>query len=144
VKFPLLELLPEAEKQTVISGLKMQKFDVGETIHERDERSDVYFIFEGKIRIDMQDQHGEFAFFDYRYPGSFIGWFSALTDMPQPVTTTAMQKSLLGRMPGPAFMGMILARREVCAYMLQMMAERLISDTRRISNLIVSRRGRDP
>lgn len=137
VKFPLLELLPEAEKQTVLSGLKMQKFDVGETIHDRDERSDVFFIFEGKIRIDMQDQHGEFAFFDYRYPGSFIGWFSALTDLPQPVTTTAMQKSLLGRMPGPAFMGMILARREVCAYMLRMMAERLISDTRRISNLIV-------
>jgi len=48
-----------------------------------------------------------------------------------------MEESLLGRMAGPAFMAMVLAKRELSAYMLRMMGERLISDTRRISQLIV-------
>jgi CRP-like cAMP-binding protein len=98
---------------------------------------DAFFIFEGKIRVDAQDQNGEVAFFDYRYPGWFIGWFSAIAEQPQPVTATAMEESLLGRMAGPAFMAMVLAKRELSAYMLRMMGERLISDTRRISQLIV-------
>ena len=138
VKFPLLELLPESERLTVLGGLKMLKLEPGQAVYERGGPcTDVFFIFEGKIRIDMQDQHGEMAFFDYRYPGWFIGWFAAITELPQPVTSTAVEKCLLGRMPGPEFMGMVLARRELCAYMLRMMGERLISDTKRISYLIV-------
>jgi CRP-like cAMP-binding protein len=73
----------------------------------------------------------------YRFPGGCIGWFSAITGQPQPVTATAAEKSLLGRIAGPEFMSMVLARRELSAYMLHMMAERLVSDTKRISNLIV-------
>jgi CRP-like cAMP-binding protein len=85
----------------------------------------------------MQDQTGEVAFFDYRHPGWFIGWFSAIAEQPQPVTATAVENTLLGRMAGPEFAGMVLGRRELSAYMLRMMGERLISDARRISNLIV-------
>jgi len=138
VKFPLLELLTEPDRLAVLGTLKMLKFEAGQVVYERDGPCmDAFFIFEGKIRIDMRDQNGEVAFFDYRYPGSFIGWFSAITDLPQPVTTSAMEKSLLGRMPGPAFMAMVLARRDLSAYMLRMMGERLISDTKRIGHLIV-------
>jgi CRP-like cAMP-binding protein len=138
VKFALLELLPETEKRFVLDGLKMRKFEAGEIVYERDGPCmDVFFIFEGKIRVDAQDPNGEVAFFDYRYPGWFIGWFSAITEEPQPVTATATEKSLLGRMAGPEFMGMVLARRELSAWMLRMMGDRLISDTRRIAHLIV-------
>jgi|HubBroStandDraft_6_1064221.scaffolds.fasta_scaffold75891_2 CRP-like cAMP-binding protein len=138
VKFPLLELLPEEERLLILGRLKMQKYAAGEIVYERDGPCmDAFFIFEGKIRVDAQDQNGEVAFFDYRYPGWFIGWFSAIAEQPQPVTATAMEESLLGRMAGPAFMAMVLAKRELSAYMLRMMGERLISDTRRISQLIV-------
>jgi CRP-like cAMP-binding protein len=138
VKFPLLELLPEEERLLILGRLKMQKYAAGEIVYERDGPCmDAFFIFEGKIRVDAQDQNGEVAFFDYRYPGWVIGWFSAIAEQPQPVTATAMEESLLGRMAGPAFMAMVLAKRELSAYMLRMMGERLISDTRRISQLIV-------
>jgi CRP-like cAMP-binding protein len=138
VKFPLLELLPEEERLLILGRLKMQKYAAGEIVYERDGPCmDAFFIFEGKIRVDAQDQNGEVALFDYRYPGWFIGWFSAIAEQPQPVTATAMEESLLGRMAGPAFMAMVLAKRELSAYMLRMMGERLISDTRRISQLIV-------
>lgn len=138
VKFLLLELLPESDRATVLNQLKMQRFARGQIVYERDGPCmDVFFIFEGKIRVDSQDQTGEVAFFDYRYPGWFIGWFSAIAEQPQPVTATAAEDSLLGRMAGPEFMGMVLSRRELSRYMMRMMGERLISDARRISNLIV-------
>ena len=138
VKFPLLELLPEDERLLILERLKMLKYGAGEIVYERDGPCmDVFFIFEGKIRVDMQDQRGEVAFFDYRHPGCFIGWFSAITEQPQPVTATAVEKSLLGRLAGPEFMAMVLANRDVSAFMLRFMASRLISETRRITNLIV-------
>jgi CRP/FNR family cyclic AMP-dependent transcriptional regulator len=140
VKFPLLELLPEADRAAVMSGLKMLKFDAGQTIHERGVNTDVFFIFEGKIRVDMQDQHGNVAFFDYRLPGMFIGWFSACSGLAQPLATTASEKCLLGRMPGAEFMGMICARPELSRYMHKFNCELLILYALRISNLIV----RDP
>jgi CRP/FNR family transcriptional regulator, dissimilatory nitrate respiration regulator len=138
VKFPLLELLPEDERREVLSGLKREKYNAGQVVYERGGPCmDVFFIFEGKIRVDVQDQNGEVAFFDNRFPGWFIGWFSAITDMPQPVTATAMEKRLLGRMLAAEFMEMILARRELSALMLRLMGERLVSDAKRISHLIV-------
>jgi CRP-like cAMP-binding protein len=67
VKFPLLELLAQDERLAVLGSLKMQKFDAGQVAYERGGPCmDVFFIFEGKIRVDMQDQDGQVAFFDYR------------------------------------------------------------------------------
>lgn len=138
VKFALLELLPEDERLLILGRLKMLKYAPGEIVYERDGPCmDVFFIFEGKIRVDMQDQDGEVAFFEYRHPGWIIGWFSAITEQPQPVTATAMEKSLLGHMAGPEFMSLILSRSELSRYMLRMVGERLIADTRRIANLLV-------
>ena len=138
VTFSLLELLPAPDKARVLSGLKMQKYAAGEIVYERGGPCmDVFFIFEGKIRVDMQDQSGEVAFFDERPPGWFIGWFSAITNLPQPVTCTAVEKSLLGRMVGAEFMEMVLARRETSAFMLRLLGERVVEDAKRISNLIV-------
>lgn len=138
VKFPLLELLSEVDRAAVISRLKMQKFDAGQVIYERGVVCrEVFFIFEGKIRAEAQDVHGDMAFFHARGPGEIIGIYSAVTDEPQPVTTAAVRKSQLGRLPGPEFMAMVLANRDLSAFMLRLLASRLISETRRITYLIV-------
>lgn len=138
VKFPLLELLPAADRTMVISRLKIQKFDAGQVIYERGVVCrEVFFIFEGKIRSEAQDVDGDMAFFHARGPGEIIGIYSAITDEPQPVTTAAVQKSQLGRLPGPEFMAMVLTNRDLSAFMLRLLASRLIAETRRITYLIV-------
>lgn len=138
VKFPLLELLPEADRAVVMSRLKMQKFDAGQVVYERGVVCrDVFFIFDGKIRSEAQDLHGDMAFFQVRGPGEIIGFYSAITDEPQPVTTAAVQESQLGRLAGPEFMAIVLANRNISAFMLRLLASRLISETRRITHLIV-------
>jgi len=138
VKFPLLELLPEADRAAVMSRLKMQKFDAGQVVYERGVVCrDVFFIFEGKIRSEAQDLHGDIAFFNARGPGEIIGMYSAITDEPQPVTTAAVKKSSLGRLAGPEFMAMVLANRNISAFMLRLLASRLISEYKRITYLIV-------
>jgi|SRR5579862_1326055 len=138
VKFPLLELLPEADRAAVMSRLKMQKVDAGQVIYERGAVCrEVFFIFEGKIRAEALDVHGDMAFFHARGPGEIIGMYSAITDEPQPVTTAAVQKSLLGRLAGPEFMAVVLANRDISAFMMRLLASRLISESRRITHLIV-------
>ena len=103
VTFPLL-LLPEADRAAVISRLKMQKFDAGQVVYERRVVCrDVFFIFEGKIRSEAQDLHGDMAFFQLRGPGEIIGFYSAITDEPQPVTTAAV--SFLAIIKGGVHLG---------------------------------------
>ena len=70
----------------------------------------------------------------------FIGWFSACSGQVQPVATTAMEKCLLGRMPGAEFMGMVCARPELSRYMLKLNCEMLTLYALRISNLMVGTR----
>jgi CRP-like cAMP-binding protein len=137
VKFPLLELLPEHERLAVLGGLKMRKFDPGEIIHEPNVLTDIFFLFEGKVRVDMQDHLGNMAFFDYRLPGVFIGWFSAISGLPQPLAATAMEKTVTGRMPAPEFMGMVCARPALSKYMLELTTGMLVYYARWISNLIL-------
>jgi CRP-like cAMP-binding protein len=137
-KCPLLELLPEADRAAVVSRMRIQKFDAGQVVYERGAVCrDVFFIFEGRIRSEAQDLHGNMAFFQSRGPGEIIGVYSAITDEPQPVTTAAVKKSLLGRLAGPEFMAVVLGNRDVSAFMLRLLAGRLVSETRRITHLIV-------
>jgi CRP-like cAMP-binding protein len=137
VKFPILELLPEADRVAVISRLKMLKYAGGEIVYERGGPCrDVFFIFDGRIRIDTHAAQGDMAFFHSRGPGEMVGFYSAITEAPQPVTATAMEQSRLGRMAGPEFTGMILSNRAQSAFMLRLLAGMLVSETKRIAHLI--------
>jgi CRP/FNR family transcriptional regulator, cyclic AMP receptor protein len=124
VKFPLLELLPTPKKSAVLDQLRMQKYGRGEMVYERaGDCKDVFFICDGRVRIDTHDPHGEVAYYHARGPGEMIGYYSAITGKPQAVTATAVRASRLGRLPASEFM-------------LQLVTEMLVSETKRIAHLI--------
>jgi CRP-like cAMP-binding protein len=65
-----------------------------------------------------------------------IGYYSAITGKPQAVTATAVRASRLGRLPASEFMELLLAHPEMAHYMLQLVTEMLVSETKRIAHLI--------
>jgi CRP/FNR family transcriptional regulator, cyclic AMP receptor protein len=137
VKFPLLELLPTPKKSAVLDQLRMQKYGRGEMVYERaGDCKDVFFICDGRVRIDTHDPHGEVAYYHARGPGEMIGYYSAITGKPQAVTATAVRASRLGRLPASEFMELLLAHPEMAHYMLQLVTEMLVSETKRIAHLI--------
>src|SRR5262245_8948318 len=120
VKFPLFDLLPDAERQQQHQKLKMVRYGAGEVIYERGgECMDVFFIFEGLVKVDISAMCGNTAFFHYRRPGDCIGWYAAFTGKPQPVTAWCAEPSYAGRMGAADFVEMVLSRRELSAYMLK-------------------------
>src|SRR5580698_7655430 len=99
VKFALLELLPEPERAAELKKLKRCIFEAGECVHERGEMSDVYFLFKGKVRIGIDDAAGGSSFFNYRYAGEMIGFYSAFSGKPQALRAMATEETHAGRMP---------------------------------------------
>ena len=138
VKFPLFELLPEIERPEAVAKLKMLKFGAGEVVYERgSDCTDVFFIFEGLIKIDSCGARGEMTFFHYRKPGGMVGYYAAITGKVQTVTATAVESSVAGRMASADFMALILSRRETSEFMLKMVTGLLRSETNRIRHLIM-------
>jgi CRP-like cAMP-binding protein len=116
----------------------MLRFGADQVVYERgSDCLDVFFIFEGLIRIDRCARRGDMAFFHYRRPGQIVGYYSAITGKAQGLTATAAEPALLGRMGASDFNEMILSRRPLSAYMLRMVTALLRSESNRISHLIL-------
>lgn len=138
VTFPLFELLPEDERQRQIARLKMEKYHTGKVIYERGgDCMDAFFIFEGRVRVDSSTAEGESVFFWYRRPGSMLGWWAAVGEKPQPVTATAADEVLLGRLKQSEFMDLVLSRRETSAWMLKFATQQLLAEANRIRCLMI-------
>jgi CRP/FNR family transcriptional regulator, cyclic AMP receptor protein len=138
VTFPLYELLPEDERQRQICRLKMEKYHAGQIIHDRGgDCFDAFFIFEGRVRIDSSTAEGESVFFWYRRPGAMLGWWAAVGEKPQPVTATAADEVLLGRLKQAEFMDLVLSRRETSAWMLKFATQQLLGEVDRIRCLMI-------
>lgn len=138
IKFPLLELLPEKEKVRVLKGLVMQEYAAQEIVYERGEQcTDAFFVFEGRVKVCTIGTTGEMAYFWDKLPGDFFGYYAAITGKPQTVQTTAVEKTVLGRMSGPDFMSMIVNDRNLSAYMLKYVTEILRSETSRVTDLLI-------
>jgi CRP/FNR family cyclic AMP-dependent transcriptional regulator len=138
VKFPLLELLPKNEKARVLKKLVMQEYAAGETVYQRGENcTDAFFVFEGKVKVCTFGATGEMAYFWDKLPGHFFGYYSAITEKPQTVQTTAVEKTILGRMSGHDFMDIVVADKNLSRFMLKYITEILRSETGRVTDLLI-------
>lgn len=138
VTFPLFELLPEDERRRELAKLKMEKYHAGKVIYERGgECMDAFFIFDGRVRVDSSTAEGDTVFFHYRRPGTMIGWWASVTGRVQPVTATAADDVLLGRLGAAEFMELVLSRRELSAWMLRFATTSLLTEANRIRYLTI-------
>jgi CRP/FNR family transcriptional regulator, cyclic AMP receptor protein len=137
VKFELLELLPEPERLSELQKLKMLTYKPGQVFHERGEMSDIYFLFSGKVRIGIDNAHGESAFFRHRVAGEMLGFFSVLSGKCQPLKAVAVEETLAGRMQGEAFIKLLLANPRLSRCMMRMLAEMLVAETNHAGDMIL-------
>jgi CRP-like cAMP-binding protein len=136
--FPLLELLPAAERARVLAAMTMQKYAPGETIYERGEDcTDAFFVFEGRVKVCTFGPSGEMAYFWDKLPGDFFGYYSAITEKPQTVRTAAVENTLLGRVKSAAFMDLVLGHRVLSEYMLKYVTGILRLETSRMTDLLL-------
>jgi CRP/FNR family cyclic AMP-dependent transcriptional regulator len=138
ITFPLLELLPDNEKARVLTKLVMQEYAAGEAIYQRGENcTDAFFVFEGKVKVCTFGTTGEMAYFWDKLPGDFFGYYSAITEKPQTVQTTAVENTILGRMSGRDFTDMIVSDKNLSRFMLKYITEILRSETSRVTDLLI-------
>ena len=138
VIFELLELLPAGEKKRILDTLKIQKYNIDETIYVRGENcTDAFFVLEGKVKQCNFGPDGDTTIFFYKKVGEFFGYYSAITERPQTSTTTAVEKTTVGRMNSKDFMKMVLDHKELSSYMLKLVTRTLRSETNRMTHLLV-------
>jgi CRP/FNR family transcriptional regulator, cyclic AMP receptor protein len=137
VKFELLELLPEPERLRELQKLKMLTYQPGQVFHERGEMSDIYFLFSGKVRIGIDDAHGETAFFRYRIPGEMLGFYSVLSGKCQPLRAVAIEETRAGRMQGEDFLNLLLMNPPLSKCMMRILAELLVAETNHSGDILL-------
>jgi CRP/FNR family transcriptional regulator len=138
VTFPLFELLPEADRKLEMSKLKIERYPSGRVIYERGgDCLDAFFILEGRVRVDSCTAEGDTVFFHYRRPGTMIGWWASVSGRAQPVTATAADDVVLGRLLQKEFMDLVLGRRELSEWMLRFATTSLLNEANRIRYMTI-------
>ena len=138
VVFPLLELLPGGAKERALQAMTMHEYARGETIYERGEsRTDALFIFDGKVKFCAFGPEGQATFFFHRGAGEMFGYYAAITEKPQTVTTIAAENTIIGSVRGEDFMSMVLDHRDLSSYMLKLVTGILRCEINRLTHLLV-------
>jgi tetratricopeptide (TPR) repeat protein len=98
-KSPLLEILPQNEREAVIREMELESYEEGDVIiSEGEPGSSMYLIASGEVKVYTRSATGERVYLSKLGEGDFFGEVSVLTGKPRTATITASQRSELLRL----------------------------------------------
>lgn len=118
--------LPDRYLQLITDGFSIVNFKKGETIfYQSEESTDLYIIFNGKIRASLLNQEGEEFVLDVFKEGDFFGEMSLLDGRPRSATAIAGEDSSLGLLRRNKFLETIKNEPMIAIEMLNALVQRL-------------------
>ena len=84
---------------------------------------DVYFIVSGEMRVALVSPSGRPLTYQVLGAGDMFGEVAAIDHLPRSASVTADTEAMLGRMPGPRFLGLIESSTEFALLVLKRMAQ---------------------
>jgi len=125
-RISIFKNLPDRYLQLITDGFSIVNFKKGETIFcQSEESTDLYIIFNGKIRASLLNQEGEEFVLDVFKEGDFFGEMSLLDGRPRSATAIASEDSSLGLLRRNKFLETIKNEPMIAIEMLNALVHRL-------------------
>lgn len=133
-RFNLFEGIPAADLKALEQRCRFRRYERAAAIIDyQDERSDVFFIVTGQVRVTIYSSAGrEVAFHDLD-AGEFFGELSALDGNPRAATVVALADCVLASMPASVFWDVLHRHGSVADALLR----RLVANIRRLTGRVV-------
>ena len=90
-----------------------------------DPTDEVFFVAEGAVRVVVRTAHGYEAILNDLGAGQFFGELAAIDGTARSANVTALQRTRLCAIPGPAFISFVLSSPTAGLRLMRMLAERL-------------------
>ena len=133
-RFNLFEGVPAADLKALEQRCRFRRYERDAAIIDyQDDRSDVFFIVNGQVRVTIYSTAGrEVAFHDLN-AGEFFGELSALDGNPRAATVVALAECVLASMPASVFRDVLHRHSSVTDALLR----RLVANIRRLTGRVV-------
>ena len=132
-QLPFFAGVPEELLRPLANRCRWQTFAQGEVVVDSgDASSEVFFVAEGAVRVVVRTALGYEAILNDLGAGSFFGELAAIDGVARSANVTALQRTRLCAVPGPAFMEVVLASAAAGQRLMRMLAGRLRAKDERL------------
>ncbi|WP_431284961.1 Crp/Fnr family transcriptional regulator [Humitalea sp. 24SJ18S-53] len=125
-RLPFLADVAEDALRRLATQARWRVLAAGEMVMDAGDTSDdVFFIAEGALRVLLRSAAGEEIILNDLGPGAIFGELAAIDGIRRSANVSALLRSRLCVVPGPAFLDLVLHAPPAGQRLLRMLAERL-------------------
>jgi CRP-like cAMP-binding protein len=95
----------------------------------------VFFVVTGKVRVVVSTAGGHELILEDISAGGFFGEMAAIDGAPRSAAVTALNRSLIGRLPGPDFMRLLAEAPELAHRLMRVLVQRVRQANERMLDL---------
>lgn len=132
-QLPFFAGVPEEALATLAVRVRWHVYASGEVVVDSGDPTDeVFFVAEGAVRVVVRTALGYEAILNDLGAGSFFGELAAIDGVPRSANVTALQRTRVCAIPGPAFLEFALASPVAGQRLLRLLAARLRAKDERL------------
>ena len=136
-QLPFFAGVPDEVLVVLAPRARWQAYAQGEVVVDSgDPTSEVFFVAEGAVRVVVRTALGYEAILNDLGAGSFFGELAAIDGTARSANVTALQRTRLCAVPGPAFMDVVLASPAAGLRLMRFLAERLRAKDERLLEIM--------
>ena len=132
-QLPFFAGVPDDVLARLAARARWQAYPPGEVVVDSGDPTDeVFFVAEGAVRVVVRTALGYEAILNDLPAGSFFGELAAIDGTARSANVTALQRTRLCAVPGPAFMDAVLASPVAGQRLMRLLASRLRAKDERL------------
>lgn len=136
-RLPFFGDAPEAALASLAARCRWQTYAPGEVVVDSGDPTDeVFFVAEGAVRVVVRTALGYEAILNDLPAVAFFGELAAIDGTPRSANVTALQRTRLCAVPGPAFMELVLASPAAGLKLMRLLAGRLRAKDERLLEIM--------
>lgn len=129
-------MLPSPLGEQVAEHARMVSYRSGQiVIGHQDPSSEVFFVVEGTLRVELHSMNGREIILADVGPGDLVGEFAALDERPRSATVTTTSKCTLATLSGATFKRLVLSDPVSAEWISKRLVEQVRQVTQRIFEL---------
>jgi CRP/FNR family cyclic AMP-dependent transcriptional regulator len=130
---PFFAGLPDEVLVPLAARSRWQLYAPGEVVVDSgDPTSEVFFVAEGAVRVVVRTALGYEAILNDQGAGSFFGELAAIDGVSRSANVTALQRTRVCAVPGPAFLEVALNSPSAGLHLMRLLAARLRAKDERL------------
>lgn len=136
-QLPFFAGVPDEVLAALAARARWQVYAPGEVVVDSGDPTDeVFFVADGLVRVVVRTALGYEAILNDLGAGSFFGELAAIDGVPRSANVTALQRTRVCAVPGPAFMEVALGSPVAGLRLMRMLASRLRAKDERLLEFV--------